>query len=313
MPFNFSGVIRKAQWIAFRNWTLNERKAVAARVRAINSELNKIGRITLVFDEQTSTQRDSNGAEIQVKRVTEKRRGFIVTSGSSLEKLIQSYVAMGGNPAGISLYLQPDDVQFTSELDPIEDPNFNPNTSNTDLGNPDLPFDQPYGGVVAAKSTDSYGVGGQYQGGMPTFVRDPFSKIGRFIDLSDASSKIAIKMDYARRWVRQELKELGNMEARILKLVDLREQLLVERDSLVKQAIGGTVPDYAEIPSRDRYSLNLHLTRIVAEMDRTFFKTNADGEPEFDTVRLGDRAHPEGIANYDTLFEDSPDEDTYSG
>ena len=166
--------------------------------------------------------------------------------------------------------------------------------------------------MVAAKSTDSYGVGGRYQGGLPTFIRDPYTKIGRYIDLSDASGKIAIKTDYARRWVRQELKELSNQEARIIKLMDLREQLMTERDSLIKQAVGGTVPDFAEIPARDRFAANLHLTRIVMQLDRTFFEVDDEGEPDFDSVNIGGKSKPTGISNYDTLFDDDAAEDTYA-
>ena len=309
MPFHYSGVLRKSQWKAFRDWTLNERRAVASRVRYLNSELNRIGRVTVVYEPITESTLDPvSGAEIQVQRVSEKRRGFIVTSGSSLEKIIQSYIAVGGNPASVSLYLQPDQLQFTTDLNPIEDPNFNPNQMTVDSGFPGTPFDQPYGGVIAPKSTDSYGIGGQYQGGLPTFVRDPYSKIGRFVDLSDASAKIQIKTDFAR----QGIKELDNIEARIIKLCDLREQLLKERDELIQQAIGGTVPDYPEVPDTQRFALNLHLTRIVEEMDRVFYTETENGEPDFDSIKLGTAQNPQGISNYDTLFDDNPDEDTYA-
>lgn len=313
MPFHYSGVLRKSQWKAFRDWTLNERKAVASRVRSINSELNKIGRVTVVYETITQTSADlTNNSSLSIQTVSERRRGFIVTAGSTLEKLIQSYVAVGGNPASISLYLQPDQLQWVTDLDPIEDPNFDPNQRLVDSGFPGVPFDQPYGGVVAPRSTDSYGGGGQYPGGLPTFVRDPYSKIGRFIDLADASVKIQIKMDFARRWVKQEIKELNNIEARILKICDLREQLIKERDELIHQAIGGTVSDYSEIPDAERFALNLHLTRIVEEMDRTFYVTDENGVPDFSSTNLGTAQNPQGISNYDTLFDDDPNEDPYA-
>ncbi len=86
MPFNFLGTLRASQWRAFRDWTLNERRAVAARVRVINAELRRIGRITVFYKRRTEVVQTSEGAERELENVTEEREAFVVSTGSSLEK-----------------------------------------------------------------------------------------------------------------------------------------------------------------------------------------------------------------------------------
>lgn len=312
MPFNFLGTMRASQWMAFRNWTLNERRSVAARMRVINAELRRIGRITVFYKRRTEVVQTAEGAERELENVTEEREAFLVSSGSSLEKLVQAYIAAGGNPMSISLWLQPDEIQFTSDEDPNEDEDSDPNEVFTDIGAASTPYDQPYGGVVAPRSTDSYGPGGQYPGALPTFIRDVYTQVGRYFNQGDANGKIAIRADHARRWVSQSLAELGNLEARIIKLMDLREQLMHERDMVLQQAVGGSVDDFPEAPDPERFARNLHLTQIVAEMDRTFYVLGSDGEPDFTALNLGTEGQPTGISNYDTLLPDPRGVDPYA-
>lgn len=312
MPFNFLGTMRASQWQAFRNWTLNERRAVAARVRVINAELRRIGRITVFYKRRTEVVQTSEGAERELENVTEEREAFMVSTGSSLEKLVQAYIAVGGNPMSISLYLQPDEIQFTTDDDPSVDPDTDPNEIFTDVGAASTPYDQPYGGVIAPRSTDSYGPGGQYPGALPTFIRDVYTQVGRYFSQGDANAKIAIRSDHAKRWTAQALSELTHLETRIMKLMDLREQLMLERDTVIQQAVGGSVEDFPDPPDGDRYARNLHLTQIVTEMDRTFYVLGSDGEPDFTQINLGTEENPTGISNYDTLLPDPRGVDPYA-
>lgn len=317
MPFNFLGTMRQSQWRAFRDWTLTERCSVAARLRVIDAELRRIGRITVFYRRRDEIVQTQEGAEREIINVTEEREAFLVSPGSSLEKLVQAYIAQGGNPMSISLWLQPDEVLFTTEDDPEFDPDDDPNETFTDVGVSSTPYDQPYGGVVAMQSTDSYGVGGQYPGGLPTLIRDPTKMAGRYVNQATAGSTVAIRVDFGRRWVAQNLAELSKLEARIVKMMDLREQLMTERDSLIQQAVGGSVPDFPLPPDPDRYARNLHLTHIVTDLDRVFYETNEQGEPDFSTVNLGQdlgegQVEPAGIAHYDTLFSDPPGTDPFS-
>lgn len=309
MPFNFLGTMRQCQWKAFRDWTLNERRAVGARMRVIKAELTRIGHITVFYQRQKETVVTETGAEQVVENVTEVRRAFRVSEGSSLEKLVQAYIAAGGNPMAISLFLQPDEIQFTTDDDPLESPDDNHNEQATDVGFASTPFTQPSGGAFAPGSTTGYGPGGPPV--RPNTRRDVYKQVGRYFDQGDASGKIAVRMDHARRWVRQELTELARLEGRIVKLMDLREQLLHERDVLLVQYVGGSVPDLPLPPDPDRFARNLHLTRIVTDMDRTFYELTADGEPDFDTVNVGTAQKPAGISFYDTLLRDVPGTDPF--
>lgn len=317
MPFNFLGTMRQCQWKAFRDWTLNERRTVSARLRVIDAELRRLGRITVFYRRRTEVIQTQEGAEREIENVTEERDAFLVSPGSTLEKFVQAYVAQGGNPMSISLWLQPDDVQFTTDEDPKNDPKNDPNEFFTDQGVPSTPYDQPGGGIAAPQSTDSYGPGGQYPGGLSNLIRDPTKLAGRYFNQGTAGSKIAIRLDFGRRWVAQNLAELSKLEGRILKMMDLREQLMNERDTLIQQAVGGSVLDFPEPPNADRFARNLHLTRVVTEMDRTFYELDENGEPDFMTVNLGrnleqGEVEPSGIAFYDTLFANPPGTDPFA-
>ena len=93
MPFPFLGTLRQQQWKAFRDWTLNERRSVDARIKVIDAEIKRIGRITVFYETSKETVQTPGGAQIQVQTVTEERTGFLVSAGSSLEKMVQSYIA----------------------------------------------------------------------------------------------------------------------------------------------------------------------------------------------------------------------------
>jgi len=329
--FNFLGTMRQCQWKSFRDWTLNERRAVPRRVGVINAELDRIGCITVFYKTRGQTVQTLGGAEQEVETVTEERTRFVVSPESSLEKLVQAYIAQGGNPMAISLWLQPDNVQFTTDEDPQEDAADDPNERATSAGLASTPFDQPYGAVISSESTTSYGVGGQYMGGVSVKLTDLTRMAGRYVEEGDAGAKIAIKMDWARRWVRQEIAEVTQLGEKILKLMDLREQLMQERDILIQQSVGGSTFLGLFPPNPSRFARNLHLTEIVTEMDSVFYETDENGEPDFTRINLGKRADgtslsdptddiegenaqviPSGIAFYDTLNADPPGTDPFA-
>lgn len=244
------------------------------------------------------------GSEVEQQTVSEERTGFFVTIGSSLERLLQAYIAQGGNPCDISLYLEPDEVLLAEQ-------DTDPSERATDAGLPSTPADQPYYGVVSSQNTDSYGPGGRYRGGLSTLLRDTNVLAGRYLDASDAGSRVWGKVDFARRWVSQGLQELSRLENQIMRLVDLREQLLREMDEILVIAVGGTV-DGVPFPDPDRFPLSVHLSRIVSEMDSVFYVKTASGSPDFSVINKGTGAAPSGISLYDTLFENPPGTDPYS-
>lgn len=289
----------------FRNWVLTERRAVPPRLQALRADLSRLGRITVLYKRVTQVVPDTNGAVIEIQAVTEERTGFFVSAGSSLERLLQAYVVQGGNPCDISLFLEPDDVL----LEQTEDTS--PNERVTDAGIPSVPADQPYYGVVSTQSADSYGPGGRYRGGLPTFLRDPYNQAGRYFDASDAGSKIWNKIDQAKRWTRQALQEMARLENMIMRLADLREQLLREQDEILVQAVGGTVPGLP-LPGSSRFATNVHVSRIVSEMDSAFYKKDANGAPIFTQIERGTGEQPAGISLYDGLLDNPPGADPWS-
>jgi len=312
MSFTYLGVFRQTQWKFFRSFVLKERASADARMAVINAELNRIGKVSVRYRRTTVAVRTADGTVVEEPKVTEQRQGILVSAGSSLEKLLQAYIAVGGNPTDISLFLQPDSIVFTGGEDPDDDPDDDPNVIATEDHIPGTRSNYPYNGIVAEVSTPGYGAGGRNPMGLNTFSRDPYRRVGRDIDLSDASSTIVVKMDYARRWTAQAIQEKRNlMEQRIIKLMDLREQLMEERNEILVQSIGGTVSSIPDLPDANQFHRELHLARIVETLDNVFYvKTN--GTPDLNSVNLGTGAEPTGLSMYDTLFPDDPDDDIFS-
>jgi hypothetical protein len=313
MSFSYLGVFRQTQWKFFRSFVLRERQAVDPRLAVIEAELRRIGAITVTYRATKTTVRNNDGSLDVATKVTEQREGFDVSIGSSLEKLLIAYIANGGNPTDISLFLQPDTVLMTGGTDPEDDPNDDPNVEANAVSMPGVRDLQPYYGIVSIESTSGYGAGGRNPMGLSTFSRDPNRRIGRDIDISDAAVSIGIKVDWARRWTQQAIQEKRNlMEQRIIKLMDLREQLMEERDEILVQSLGGTVNDIPDLPDPGQFHRELHLSKIVAALDGVFYVKSESGVPDMNSVNLGTGENPTGLSMYDTLWADDPDDDIFS-
>ena len=313
MSFSYLGVFRQTQWKFFRSFILRERQAVDPRLAVIEAELRRIGSITVRYAASETAVRNIDGSSEAVPKITEQRKALLVSAGSSLEKLLMAYIANGGNPTDISLFLQPDTVFFDGPTDPEDNPDDDPNVATTPVSVPGVTDLQPYYGIVSVESTSGYGTGGRNPMGLTTFSRDPNRRVGRDIDLSSAAVSIVIKMDYARRWAWQSIQEKRNlMEQRIIKLMDLREQLMDERDEILVQSLGGTVERMSELPNPDLFHRELHLSKIVEALDAVFYVKNDAGVPDMNSVNLGTGAKPTGLSMYDTLWADDPDDDIYS-
>lgn len=279
MSFGFLGSFRQTQWRIFRQFILNERRVVDARLSYINAELERMGEITVFYERTGGVVESVEGRLEKTTQVTERRTGFHVTEGSSLFKLIQAYIAQGGNPGDISLFLKPDRVLWESDLDPDENPNIDTSTFiNNEVVEGAL-NEQPGFGVVAPES-DNRGVGGPDRGGWLKWGRFPFRRVGRNISLSEADQQIAYHLDFSRRWANPTINERrNNLEARILKLMDRRDQLLNEREYILAQAVGGSVES---VPLADpRFANpNLHVTRIVEKIDTILYNKVARGRSQ---------------------------------
>lgn len=105
MSFSWTCMFRHGSWMEFRRFVLNQRQNVPSRVASINAELDRIGSVSILY-------------KIEGDRCTERRDGFLVPPESSLGKLMRAYIAQGGNPFDISMFLQPDSFRFEEDRSP---------------------------------------------------------------------------------------------------------------------------------------------------------------------------------------------------
>jgi hypothetical protein len=203
--------------------------------------------------------------------------GLDVTPGTVLERLLQAYIARGGNPFDISMFLAPD-----SDVDGSET--------------------QPYGGLVAPQSADP-GAAGTYQGGWIPLWRYPPRRLGNNRSYDDEVVEVSRAIHAAREWIRQDIESLNDLEARILKQADLREQLQRERDEILPMAVGGSALGLSFDASL--YARSFHVCNIVSTFDGVFYTLDVTGAP-----RVWDRPRVSGPnPPYPTLMDDAPQDE----
>ena len=224
---------REGQWRALRAFILRERRSVGQREASIQSELVRIGKIRVLYgmDETTGDR-------------TEQRIGLVIEGdeNTSLAKLLQAYVAVGGNPFDISLFLYPNDEEC-----------------------PGLGFAYPTGLQYSLQSTET-DLDSNIQKYKP-------SAVGGARALN--SEKIAKNMDMARRFVTQEMYEKRiRLEERIIKLSDLAEQLQNEMTHMVNATLGeGMTSSW----SSNRFQESHSVPAMVYLFDSTFRVPEEDG------------------------------------
>lgn len=246
------------------SWLLRNRRDVVARVQVINNEVARIGFVRCVYE--GFTDEDGN-----VKK-TEKRIGITVTEGSSLARLVQAYVAMGGNPLDISPFMYPDSTEVVQvKAD----------------GKEIIREEYPFGGVVAPKSAspenpvdDPNDTGyGSWQGGRSPSAMDYAGRLRGRNDrgLWDADS-IVKSIHQMRSWANQDIKErLQDMEWRVIKLADLREQLVRERDEVLRAAFGGYLSGLEDEFDDDRFMRGMLVQNLIQDFYELIFQTAPDG------------------------------------
>jgi hypothetical protein len=272
---------RTGYWLGIRNFLLQERRDVSKRLGVLNAEIDKIGFVRVHYHREVDL---STG----LVEVTENRVSFSVTSGSSLEKLVQAYISLGGNPFDISPFYIPD----KTEIIPIK-------------GREVLADNYPYGGVVAPRSAeynDPVGTFHGYTGGFPRIKKYIGNRFGSREEPTAETDPTVALVSEARQWANQEIKEkIQELEHRIIKLMDLREQLEQERDDVLVQAFGGTLFSLPEFDS-ERYVDSLRLQNIIDLIDGIFFDRDADGLIKGFTVDEG------RVAQYDSFYTDVDEE-----
>jgi hypothetical protein len=279
MSFGWLGTFRVGQWRVFRDFNLEERSGVSYRVKAIEAELSRIGEVTAYYEQ-------TKNPETGEVTVSEKRVGMRITSGTSLEKLMQAYVANGGNPLDISMFLKPDKTFLIA-------------SGSGELKQVPL---YPYDGVISPKSVE-YSTDGEYQGGFLPLKKYAPAKSGGRISEGTVNSEVAEVVAESRKWISQEIKEKRNdIEARIIKLCDLREQLENERDILLVRTLGGTVQEIVE-PEEEMFDPRYRLSEMLDQIDGFLFDP-VDQEGKRDPAKVRKDL---GMLDLKTLFPDDED------
>lgn len=249
---------------AFSSWLLRNRKTIASRVDKINADLARIGFIKVVY-------RTVN-IDGEVKP-TEERIGFSVTDESSLGRLVQAYVAGGGNPLDISSFMYPDSVEILDE-----DPE----------GNLTIAQHYPHGGLAAPISVEyndplpvkgedtGYG---EYRGGHVRSDRYYPTRQGGRVDRGGFDVETVVSMMHNMRgWANQDIRErLQDIEWRIIKLSDLREQLVKERDDMLGQAFGGVLSGVGDFDN-ERFDPNQRVQALVQGIYSLIYETDESGQ-----------------------------------
>ena len=288
MSFGFNCMFRKGSWLEFRRFVLKQRENVPDRILYITKEIARIGEIEITYEK-------SDG------RTTEKRTGLSVSTDSALGKLLVAYIAQGGNPFDISMFLMPDSYKILDSNE--EDLGYNEGWT---VGDKKVSFTQPYGGVLAPGSQDEKDYKGQDQRGWLPIWKYPARKLGgNETNIYPEADEIGGQISLARGWVRQEIAQLRNdIEARILKLCDLREQLIKERDEVLYNALVGSVAALKDFDPKEVLSEN-HLSFIITNIDLNFFEPKEDY-----AVRVPDYEKPSPLKNplslYQCLLDDEP-------
>lgn len=293
MSLGWLGTFRIGQWKDLRRTVLNERRDIEMWIQHINAELRRIGDIIVVYEKRIVNQPTPDGLPSATELVTERRTALYVSEGSSLEKLLRAYIVAGGNPLDISMFLKPDSNRFQDGIGNNQDVN---EESRNMTGYERI---YPHDGIVAPKSPATFNPsGGVYEGGFLTWGKYPWRKIQEKVQDGDLNAPLAARLDHFRRWCQQSLFEKRlHLEAKIIKLMDLREQLTEERDTILVQAVGGTSKDARRTPDTDYFHPDFHVTAIDETINRICFQ-------ELDSGGFNPAVLSDDRFNYTTILDD---------
>lgn len=256
---------------ATSQWLLRERRDVCIRMDTMEAELVRIGQVKISYRPLPE------GAG--VKR-SYQATGFAVTSRSSLARLMQAYIALGGNPYNVSGFLYPDTTEWVDAED----------------GNLVRVEAYPGGGLVAAKSAsyvsqpESMSDDGSvaplttgfeaHEGGMIDHPKYTPKRMGGRLDRGTWDhSTVNRLMHDVRKWANKEIKtKLQDMEWRIIKLSDLAEQLTQERDFVLMEAFAGQLSGLPVL-NEERYDPKRLCQCLIQDMYALLYETNASGVP----------------------------------
>jgi hypothetical protein len=241
-----------------------QRQNVGYRINYINKEISRIGEVRITYEK-------TGEGEDQI--CTEKRVGLEVDVNSALGKILKAYIAQGGNPFDISMFLRPDSYDWVERE--VEAGEGRPivTDSQGNVQNVYKSYNQPYGGVLYPRTaTPEESEQIDTSGWLPILKFPSWRLGGSNKSIYPRADEIGGVISHARKWATQEISHLrNNLEARIIKLCDLREQLLIERDDLLFNALSGTTANLAPYDPNKQLD-EIHLSHIVTNIDLNFFE-----------------------------------------
>jgi hypothetical protein len=262
--FGWSTTFREGQWRIFREFVTQERQDCGSRERVIRAEQKRIGEILVLY------------AQDEEGKTTERRAGMMVMGNQNcaVGKLLQAYVALGGNPFDISMFLRPnrgkvEDGVYSDEL-------------------------QPAGGSVY-KLGFSYSLSSANKNSDSSISSFRPSKVGGEVATGEERLWTPIRM--LRGWCQKEMyQKRVRIEERIIKLSDLYEQLEEERVSMTQATRGEGMTN----PYDTRlYSDRLSVQYLVWLVDSAWRVQDEDGR-----VRPDAEVNSEGLGGYPNLISD---------
>ena len=272
MPsFSKMGVFPAGYFRATSQWLLRERRDVVARVHTLQAELLRIGEVRMIYRPLP----EGDGV-----RGSSQQLGFTVTPGSSLARLVQAYIATGGNPYDISGFLRPDSTRWVDSDSGLVPQQAYPGGGV--IAPRSAEYNEPLPEIVAEDGSSPPLKSGYeaYPGGMIDSHRYAPSRQGRRLDRGSWDSSTVMRvMHDTRKWANQEIKNrLQNMEWQVIKLSDLAEQLQQERDMTLMEAFGGQLNG---LPFADeaRFDPKRLAQNIIADMYALLFEGDKVGVP----------------------------------
>ena len=289
--FAWSSKFREGQWRIFRRFMLEEKRDCSSRFEVLDRERERIGEVTMHW-------------KIEDGYATELRIGFEVgPPGSSLEKLIKAYVALGGNPFDISMFLHPiESGGITRSDDPgsealhIGDGSSQPGRGVLTPNDISMSFDQG----VTDRDTNMLGFRPSREGGL---------------GVKDTEERVATQVLHARKFISKEIRyKRWRLEEQIVKLCDLREQLDQEAQDML-WATYGDMLNSDNVYGTGKFNDSMTASNIAYFFDSTFRIPNAADSTGVavnydDSAEEGEAGSPniDALGGYVTLVSDDPDE-----
>ena len=272
MPsFSKMSIFPAGYFHATASWLLRERRDVVARISTLQAEMDRIGEVTMRY--RTVVEGESTKA-------TEQRIGFTVTEGTSLARLMQAYIATGGNPFNISGFLHPNSTEVLvgddgqAVVKQIYPSGGAPAARSVEYNDP-LP-EPPAEGNDYPEMTGYEGYEGGY---IDSYRYNPGRMGGRMDRGSWDDNTVTRVMHDVRKWANKEIRtRLQDKEWMIIKLSDCWEQLRMERDFVLMEAFGGQLIDMPEL-DEEKFDPQRLCQQLIADMYMLLYDVGESGIP----------------------------------